>query len=226
MEEHGPVQPGGGADGERGDAGQAIPLVVLLLVAAAGTLLVLGAYGHQLLRQARVQTAADAAALAGAASGARAAHVVAEANGATMVDFERLPGGDVRVRVEREGARAGARARAELSAPPTGGGLAPAMRAALARAEQLLGRPVPVVSGRRSPVEQRRLWERRADNRYPVAPPGSSQHERGLAIDVPTGFVQSLLEVGPQAGLCQPLPRSDPVHFEVCGGGFTRGAEG
>ncbi|HVL06362.1 MAG TPA: hypothetical protein VM388_10250 [Acidimicrobiales bacterium] len=49
-----------------------------------------------------------------------------------------------------------------------------------------------------------------------MAPPGSSMHERGLAIDVPADFVAQLLAVGPRAGLCQPYPADDPIHFEVC----------
>jgi hypothetical protein len=95
-------------------------------------------------------------------------------------------------------------------------GLAPAMRAALSRAEQLLGRAVPITSGFRSTEAQAVLYDSRASNPYPVAPPGSSMHERGLAIDVPADFVPTLLGVAPRAGLCQPYPGDDPIHFEVC----------
>ena len=41
-------------------------------------------------------------------------------------------------------------------------------------------------------------------------------HERGLAIDVPRTFVATLRAVAAAVGLCQPLPVSDPVHFELC----------
>ncbi|MDQ2826122.1 MAG: M15 family metallopeptidase, partial [Actinomycetota bacterium] len=95
-------------------------------------------------------------------------------------------------------------------------GLAPAMRAALARAEQLLGEPVPITSGFRSTEKQAALYADRANNPYPVAAPGSSMHERGLAIDVPVEFVPRLLAVAPKAGLCHPYPVDDPIHFEVC----------
>jgi uncharacterized protein YcbK (DUF882 family) len=95
-------------------------------------------------------------------------------------------------------------------------GLAPAMRAALARAEQLLGAPVPITSGFRSAEAQAALYANRAANPYPVAAPGSSMHERGLAIDVPADFVPRLLAVASRAGLCQPYPADDPIHFEVC----------
>jgi hypothetical protein len=90
------------------------------------------------------------------------------------------------------------------------------MKAALAKAEQLLGEPVPITSGFRSTEEQAALYARRSENPYPVAPPGSSAHERGLAVDVPATFVPRLLSVAGQAGLCQPYPDTDPIHFEVC----------
>ena len=90
------------------------------------------------------------------------------------------------------------------------------MLAALARAEQLLGRPITITSGFRSRAEQQRLWENRASNRYPVAPPGTSRHESGFAIDIPSALVPDLRRIGPTAGLCSPLPVSDPIHFELC----------
>jgi LAS superfamily LD-carboxypeptidase LdcB len=92
------------------------------------------------------------------------------------------------------------------------------MLAALARADGLMGRPVPVVSGLRTRAEQQALWDRRHTNPYPVARPGTSDHERGLAVDVARADVPSLLAVAAAAGLCQPLPDSDPVHFVVCSG--------
>jgi hypothetical protein len=90
------------------------------------------------------------------------------------------------------------------------------MAAAIARAGALLGEPVPITSGWRSRAQQAALWARRATNPYPVARPGTSMHERGLAIDVPRSFVAALRSVAAAAGLCQPLPVSDPVHFELC----------
>jgi uncharacterized protein YcbK (DUF882 family) len=90
------------------------------------------------------------------------------------------------------------------------------MRAALARAEQLLGQPVPITSGYRSTAAQAALYANRAANPYPVAVPGTSMHERGLAVDVPADFVGRLLAVAPKAGLCHPYPVDDPIHFELC----------
>ncbi|HWC11428.1 MAG TPA: M15 family metallopeptidase, partial [Acidimicrobiales bacterium] len=172
------------------------------------------------------QTAADAAALAGAADGREAAEELAAANGGRLAEFE-VQGSDTRVVVELGAARARGRARRESGVGGLGAGgadgggatregLAPAMVAALARAEQLLGRPVPITSGYRSAAAQQALWANRAANPFPVAAPGTSMHERGLAVDVPVALVPELARVGPQAGLCHPFPRADPVHFEVC----------
>lgn len=163
-----------------------------------------------------------AAALAGVVDGAGAAQQLALDNGGALENYERLPGGDVRVRVGVGTSTATARARTRAGdRTPPAGGLAPAMRAALARAQQLLGRPVPISSGYRSVAEQRRLWDRRAANPYPVARPGASRHQQGLAVDVPTGFLPALLDVARDAGLCRPFPAADPVHFELCGDRFT-----
>jgi hypothetical protein len=88
--------------------------------------------------------------------------------------------------------------------------------AAVERADRLLGTPVPIASGLRTRAQQQSLWDRRHSNPYPVARPGTSNHERGQAVDVPRWFVPRLLAVAGAAGLCQPMPRTDPVHFEVC----------
>jgi D-alanyl-D-alanine carboxypeptidase-like protein/putative Flp pilus-assembly TadE/G-like protein len=200
-------------------------------VALVGTmLLALGPMGRAVGQRTQARNAADAAALAGAAEGEPSAREVARENHAELVRFEEV-GDSVVVEVEIDGITAFARARArQVPTPAAGGvggvpssgtgeraGLAPAMLAALAAADVRLGRPVPIASGFRSRAQQEGLWERRASNPYPVAPPGSSKHERGLAVDVPRHFVDDLLAVAGEAGLCQPLPESDPVHFEVCG---------
>lgn len=40
-----------------------------------------------------------------------------------------------------------------------------------------------ITSGLRTRGQQQRLWENRAANRYPVARPGTSDHEKGIAFD-------------------------------------------
>ena len=72
------------------------------------------------------------------------------------------------------------------------------------------------VAAYQSDVRGFALWAARAGNPYPVARPGTSAHERGRAVDVPRSFADRLAAVGPAAGLCRPLPRTDPVHFEPC----------
>jgi hypothetical protein len=196
----------------RGEGGQALPMVALCLLLAGGGGVVVARIGAASVARTEAAATADMTALAGAVGGRRAAVKVAAANGGRLRRFERV-GGDVRVGVERGPAVARARARSDAR---DDSGLAPAMRAAVARAEQLLGRPVPVASGRRSPNEQAALWAARGRNPFPVARPGSSKHELGLAVDVPSAFVPVLLRVATQAGLCRPYPVVDPVHFELC----------
>jgi hypothetical protein len=208
------------------DRGQAVPLAAAMLAVVAVALVGLVPVGVAVLERAAARTAADAAALAGAVEGEQAARDLAEANGGELVAYQRT--GDevlVRVRVGQGAADARARATTRVAPPATRpgaagrgrDGLAPAMLAALARADGLLGHPVPVVSGLRTRAEQQALWDRRHTNPYPVARPGTSDHERGLAVDVSRSSVAELAAVAAGAGLCQPLPETDPVHFVVCG---------
>jgi hypothetical protein len=204
-----------------GDAGQALPLITVLVAVAGLAAVVLAQLGGAAVSRARAGGAADAAALAGAIDGRAAAEELARVNGGSLVSFDRRgPVVEVVVRAGRATARARAEARGAGAGASIGpgdrAGLAPVVVAALARAEELLGRPVPIVSGFRSRAEQERLWARRATNPYPVAVPGTSAHERGLAIDVPASFAPLLAGVAAASGLCQPLPASDPVHFEPC----------
>ena len=210
----------------RTEAGQTLPLVALMIVVAGGAMLLLGSLGGAAVSRAQAQTAADAAALAGVLDGPAEASSVAAANGGRLVQFEER-GGQAFVRVEVGRATATARARRGSAGSgrsgvragrtaPTPGGLAPALQLALAQAARLLGRGVPITSGYRSPAEQARLWAARSANPYPVARPGTSAHERGMAVDVPRRFVADLLRVAARVGLCQPYPSADPVHFELC----------
>ena len=207
------------------DGGQALPLAAAMVAVVTIALVGLVPAAQALADRARARTAADAAALAAAVDGEHAARELAADNGAELVEFERS-GDEVVVGVRLGDVEARARARATrrhpVSSGPEGGGdragLAPAMLAALARADGLLGHPVHVVSGLRTRVEQQDLWDRRHTNPYPVAPPGTSDHERGVAVDVPRDDAPALAAIAPLAGLCQPLPETDPVHFVVCAG--------
>jgi len=219
---------------EHDDRGQSTVLAVVG-VAFAALLLVAAAHGGRVLvDRARARTAADAAALAGAAEGEAAAREVARAHGAVLVRHEEV-GTPVVVEVRVGRVEAFARARwVPDPSPATGGsggpgdsgrpgngtgrraGLSADLLSALERADRLLGTPVPIASGLRTRAQQQALWDRRHVNPYPVARPGTSHHERGQAVDVPRSFVPRLMAVAGAAGLCQPMPRTDPVHFEVC----------
>lgn len=92
------------------DHGQAMPLVVGIVAVAALVLVALVPLSRAATVRAEARTAADLAALAGAAEGERAARELAEANGAALIEF-RADGTDVWVVLERDKVRAEARAR-------------------------------------------------------------------------------------------------------------------
>ncbi len=75
----------------RSDAGQATPLMVLLLLVMALTVLVLVETAQLLDASAQARTAADAAALAGAAAGHSSASEIASANGGVLLDYSEQP---------------------------------------------------------------------------------------------------------------------------------------
>jgi hypothetical protein len=68
-------------------------------------------------------------------------------------------------------------------------------------------------SGVRSTADQARLYADRANNPNPVAPPGTSRHERGLAVDI-GGMNADQRAMLPQYGLAQPVA-NDPPHVEL-----------
>jgi hypothetical protein len=96
----------------RADAAQAVPIVVGLVAVAMLAALLLADLGRAAGDRARARTAADVAALGGAAEGERVARDLARANGAVLVRFTRV-GDAVEVTVRVGEARATARARRE-----------------------------------------------------------------------------------------------------------------
>ena len=198
----------------------------LVVVVAVGALCGLaiagfGMLGRSAIEDTRAQTAADATALAHATEGPTAARRVSAANRAVIVSIvegSTVEGSTVEVVVSVGSARALAAADRPRGSVGQGSraGLAPAMLASLARAEELLGYTIPIVSGYRSHASQQVLWDNRDQNSYPVARPGTSRHESGLAVDILLSVVTAVSRVGSEAGLCHPLPEIDPVHFIVC----------
>jgi uncharacterized membrane protein len=89
-----------------------VPVYALIVLVACGAMLLLVRLGTVTVHRAHARTAADAAALAGAAEGRNAAAEVAAANGAVLESFDTL-GDEVEVRVRVAGSHARARARRE-----------------------------------------------------------------------------------------------------------------
>lgn len=130
------------------ERGQVVPLVAALVVIAGLFLMMLARLGGGAVDRAQARRAADAAALAGAAVGREGAERLAEANAARVLRYKQT-GRDAEVVVRQGDAKAIARARRD------GGGLgskpgdpSPALRAALARAAQILGHKPKTVRAR------------------------------------------------------------------------------
>jgi secretion/DNA translocation related TadE-like protein len=210
--------------------------VSLVVLAALGMATVLAAFSADLSRvvtaKAKAQTAADAAALAAAQeiavpSGEPPVDVAAEYardNGTTLITCRCDPaGGEALVTVSLEVTLplldqtriVQASARAVIASPAGADGLEPFFVARLA----CLFREVPglwIVSGFRTRAEQAALFEQKPGL---AAPPGSSNHERGLAADL--GYPSDVAErhAHQQAAGCGlEFPISyEPWHVEPIG---------
>jgi hypothetical protein len=205
-----------------------------------GVTLLLASFGIQLGAAAtsatRAQTAADAAALAAAAESTvfgnrapgRAAARMAEMNGARLVECICAAGATAaQIEVVVGGVERAARAVFDPdalgpAAPGSSTGLHPLLRAAVDRLIEASDGARRIISGYRSPAEQARLWAE-AVARYGdpeiaddwVARPGTSAHERGLAVDL-GGDVELAVRLVRSLGL--PLVRPldhEPWHFEL-----------
>ena len=195
--------------------------------------------GELVSRRARAQYAADAAALAAAGAmvpGAPGdpeteAHRYAAANGAELLSCTCEPAAQAaKVKVSIGDATAEARAELDMTriAPRSlgisTGGLHPVMKSAVDRLLAAGGGSIVLNSGWRSTERQTELWQdalrrhgtaERADDW--VARPGSSMHERGLAVDL-GGDVELASRLVGSLGLPlhRPLPH-EPWHFELVG---------
>jgi hypothetical protein len=116
-----------------------------------------------------------------------------------------------------------------MSGAVSASGLVPQVKRALAWARSH-GWSGSVTSGFRSSGKQQYLWDHAAQlgliRGVSVARPGSSEHERGRAVDVSDigGFQHAMASAPANARLLWRGP-SDPVHFSVSGharGGFIR----
>lgn len=93
----------------RRDSGQAVVLLLAVVVMAALSVVAVGLFGQRIVDRGRAQTAADAAALAATEGGRSAAQRLATRNGAVLVGYSEA-GDVVTVVVELRGERATARA--------------------------------------------------------------------------------------------------------------------
>jgi ABC-type molybdate transport system ATPase subunit len=101
------------------ERGQVVPLVAIVVVLVGVLCLGLARLGGSAGEAARARTAADAAALAGAADGEASARELARANGGRVVRYE-VDGDEVEVLVEVGDHRAVARAVATAGQPTRG----------------------------------------------------------------------------------------------------------
>ena len=199
----------------------------------------LGDLGAAASLRGRAQAAADAAALAAVAESGpygrgvpeREADIYARRNGATLIECRCEPGASavqVAVAIDDVVARARAVIDPEAIAPavlaPSSGRLHPRLSAAVDALVGASGGRIHVSSGARSTAEQARLWQE-ALAKYGtaeaaddwVAPPGSSMHERGLAVDLggDLGLAVSLVD-RLDLPLWRPMDH-EPWHFELVG---------
>jgi hypothetical protein len=93
----------------RHDGGQAVVLLLAVVVIAALSVVAVGLFGQRIVDRGRAQTAADAAALAATRGGRAAAQRLAAGNGAVLLGYAE-DGDAVTVVVALNGERATARA--------------------------------------------------------------------------------------------------------------------
>lgn len=97
-------------------------------------------------------------------------------------------------------------------------GLTSDLQKRLMAASEIYGKPLTVTSGFRSSAKQKELYEDYKSGRspFPAAPPGSSKHESGMAVDIAEYKDPAAVAALRSQGLMQTV-RGDPVHFEVPG---------
>jgi len=97
--------------------------------------------------------------------------------------------------------------------------LADAVAKATAEYKQLTGKTATITSGVREREKQERMyneWVAGGKKGKPVAPPGSSKHETGNAVDINQADADAMARMGilQKYGLNRPVA-NDPVHIEL-----------
>jgi hypothetical protein len=87
------------------------------------------------------------------------------------------------------------------------------------------GKKMRINSAKRDSEDQERLynaWVARGKTGMPVAEPGKSRHERGIAVDIQNYGDPKAVAAMNNQGLYQKVP-NDPVHFQFAKGGISMG---
>jgi hypothetical protein len=94
----------------------------------------------------------------------------------------------------------------------------------------MTGSKIAINSAKRDSEDQQRLWDESVtagrtgftDKGMPIGKPGTSKHERGLAVDIQNYNDPTAVAAMNKQGLFQTVPK-DPVHFEMArfGGVFS-----
>jgi len=105
-------------------------------------------------------------------------------------------------------------------------GLDSELQKRLMAAAEVYGKPLTINSGFRSYAKQKEMWDESVAAKRPgigpggmlVAKPGSSAHERGMAVDIQEAKNDpKAVEALKSQGLVQPYGKADEVHFEIAG---------
>ena len=105
--------------------------------------------------------------------------------------------------------------------------LSTAVTAAAEEYNAATGNKIKLNSAKRDPEKQKELydaWVAGGKKGMPVAPPGTSLHEKGLAVDIQNYNDPAAVAAMNRQGLQQKVP-NDPVHFSFDGGGVIKGPE-
>jgi len=99
----------------------------------------------------------------------------------------------------------------------------------------MTGNKIAINSAKRDPEDQQRVWDESVKagrpgigpSGMPIAKPGRSKHERGLAVDIQNYKDPNAVAAMNKQGLFQTVPK-DPVHFEAAkkGAMFSGPSEG
>ena len=97
-------------------------------------------------------------------------------------------------------------------------GLDPELLKRLMAASEVYGKPLTITSGFRTSAKQKELYDdyKAGKSPFPAAPPGSSKHEKGMAVDIAEHKDLAAVAALRSQGLMQTVS-GDPPHFEIAG---------